>query len=173
MNTFQKIILAGGAGFIGSACVRLAVQNGYTVTVIDKLTYAGDLAHLKNVMNRITFHPCDIRDHPDLDAVLGEVRPDAVLNFAAETHVDRSILLRLLGKSDTLSRFVADRPSHDFCYMCEYLRLPQIEWQTEIPLEDGLITPIDWVQSHFTWMQQKTHDLAAYWQQIYNTKDDS
>jgi dTDP-glucose 4,6-dehydratase len=92
-----RILVAGGAGFIGSHYVRTLVAGVYSgfgdaqVTVLDKLTYAGNLANLEPVMAdpRLTFVRGDICD----GALLADVVPghDAVLNFAAESHVDRSI----------------------------------------------------------------------------------
>lgn len=91
-----RILVTGGAGFIGSHYVRTLVSGAYPawpgaeVTVLDKLTYAGHLANLDPVADRIRFVRGDICD-PDL---LGEVVPghDVVVNFAAESHVDRSII---------------------------------------------------------------------------------
>ncbi|MEW5894781.1 MAG: dTDP-glucose 4,6-dehydratase [Candidatus Omnitrophota bacterium] len=87
-----NILVTGGAGFIGSAFVRLAVSSGFKVTVADKLTYAGDSARLESVSNRIVFHNADITDRSKTDAILRKTKPDAIIHFAAETHVDRSIL---------------------------------------------------------------------------------
>jgi dTDP-glucose 4,6-dehydratase len=93
----MRILVTGGAGFIGSHYVRTMLAGGYPgfeqaeVTVLDKLTYAGNLANLDPVTGhpRLRFVHGDICD----PALLGAVLPghDAVLNFAAETHVDRSI----------------------------------------------------------------------------------
>jgi dTDP-glucose 4,6-dehydratase len=93
----MRIMVTGGAGFIGSHYVRTLLTGGYPgledaqVTVLDKLTYAGNLANLAPVADspRLTFTRGDICDA----RLLSEVLPghDAVLNFAAETHVDRSI----------------------------------------------------------------------------------
>jgi dTDP-glucose 4,6-dehydratase len=93
----MRILIAGGAGFIGSHYVRTLLTGGYPgfedveVTVLDKLTYAGNLANLKPVSRspRFRFVPGDICD----PSLLGSLLPghDAVVNFAAETHVDRSI----------------------------------------------------------------------------------
>ncbi len=95
----MRILVTGAAGFIGSHYVRTLLGGGYedlhpgsavaSVTVYDKLTYAGNLANLAPVEGRFTFVQGDICD-ADL---LGEVVPghDVVVNFAAETHVDRSI----------------------------------------------------------------------------------
>ncbi|MFD0656415.1 dTDP-glucose 4,6-dehydratase [Thermocatellispora tengchongensis] len=85
----KKVLVTGGAGFIGSAFVRDLVGDGAEVTVLDKLTYAGNLANLDSVAGRYTFVRGDICD----DWLLAQVVPghDLVVNFAAESHVDRSI----------------------------------------------------------------------------------
>jgi dTDP-glucose 4,6-dehydratase len=91
----MRILVTGGAGFIGSHYVRTLLTGGYegfqdaAVTVLDKLTYAGNLANLDPVAGRFTFVHGDICDAE----LLARVVPghDAVVNFAAETHVDRSI----------------------------------------------------------------------------------
>lgn len=88
----MKIAVTGGAGFIGSAFVRLAVKSNYEVCIIDKLTYAGDLARLKEVKKQVKFYKADITDKKKVEAVLKKELPDVLVNFAAETHVDRSIV---------------------------------------------------------------------------------
>jgi len=93
-----RLLVTGGAGFIGSAYVRavLARGDGTRVTVLDKLTYAGNEANLEPVLDdpgqaaRLRFVRGDIADPVTVGELVGEA--DAVLNFAAETHVDRSIL---------------------------------------------------------------------------------
>jgi dTDP-glucose 4,6-dehydratase len=90
-----RLLVTGGAGFIGSHYVRSALQGEYgeppSVTVLDKLTYAGNLANLASVADdsRFSFVQGDICDSRLLDELLPG--HDAVVNFAAETHVDRSI----------------------------------------------------------------------------------
>ncbi len=88
-------LLTGGAGFIGSNLVRLllAEHPGDRLVVVDKLTYAGSLTTLDAVLDhpRLRFVQADIADASAMEAVFAEERPDAVLNLAAESHVDRSI----------------------------------------------------------------------------------
>src|SRR5947209_4652966 len=91
----MKIIVTGGAGFIGSCFVRLAAQNpGLDIVNIDKLTYAGNLENLATLANhpRYRFIKADLCDAAGLRRIFEETRPDAVIHFAAESHVDRSIL---------------------------------------------------------------------------------
>ena len=93
----MRLLVTGGAGFIGSHFVRTVLQEGYPglegaeVTVLDKLTYAGNLANLAPVegLDRFRFVKGDIVSAEDLDAAL--TGHDAIINFAAESHVDRSI----------------------------------------------------------------------------------
>lgn len=90
----MKYVVTGGAGFIGSAlCHALMAKPDVHVTVIDKLTYAGNLASLTALQGdqRFRFVQTDICDGPAVRSVLEEAAPDAVFHLAAETHVDRSI----------------------------------------------------------------------------------
>ncbi|MEK7516887.1 MAG: GDP-mannose 4,6-dehydratase, partial [Patescibacteria group bacterium] len=90
----MKILVTGGAGFIGSNFIRhiLTTERDVSVVNFDKLTYAGNLENLRDVENdsRYTFVKGDIADAAAVDAVMKGV--DAVVNYAAETHVDRSIM---------------------------------------------------------------------------------
>ena len=90
----QKIVITGGAGFIGSAVVRHIIENTQdSVVNVDKLTYAGNLESLESVENnpRYAFEYVDICDAKALARVFEQHQPDAVMHLAAESHVDRSI----------------------------------------------------------------------------------
>jgi dTDP-glucose 4,6-dehydratase len=90
----MKIVVTGGAGFIGSALVRhLIGKTSHDVLVIDKLTYAGNLASLASVKEspRYQFSRSDICDHSAVSQIFSTFGPDAIMHLAAESHVDRSI----------------------------------------------------------------------------------
>jgi dTDP-glucose 4,6-dehydratase len=87
----KKLLVTGGAGFIGSEFVRQGVRRGYGITVFDKLSYAGDLERLTEVDGKITFLRGDIADREVVDAAVRAEEPDAIVHWAAESHVDRSI----------------------------------------------------------------------------------
>jgi dTDP-glucose 4,6-dehydratase len=89
----MKILITGGAGFIGSAVVRLAVARGHQVVNVDALTYAACLDNVADVAGSplYSFEHADIRDSAALDRIFSSHFPDAVMHMAAESHVDRSI----------------------------------------------------------------------------------
>lgn len=88
-----KILITGGAGFIGSAFVREIMKDkAYKIVVVDKLTYAGDLKRLGTANKKYVFYRADICDKKRIDSIFEREAPDAVVNLAAATHVDRSIL---------------------------------------------------------------------------------
>src|SRR5205085_1107961 len=93
----MKFLVTGGAGFIGSAFIRLLLndeQHRHAVVNLDKLTYAGNLENLAPVADsaRYRFVHGDICDAALVNSLVAEEKPDVIVNFAAESHVDRSIL---------------------------------------------------------------------------------
>ena len=89
----MKILITGGAGFIGSAVVRLAVSRGHEVINLDAMTYAACAENVASVHNAkgYVFEKADIRDRDALDTIFAKHKPDWVMHLAAESHVDRSI----------------------------------------------------------------------------------
>lgn len=90
----MKILVTGGAGFIGSAvCRYLVEETGHAVVNVDKLTYAANLSSLDTIKDheRYAFEQADIADHEAMDRIFLTHQPDAVMHLAAESHVDRSI----------------------------------------------------------------------------------
>ena len=89
----MRILVTGGAGFIGSAVARIAIADGHDVMVVDKLTYAGNLSTLKTVASNphFEFLQADICDDDAIAGAMATFEPDAVMHLAAESHVDRSI----------------------------------------------------------------------------------
>ena len=88
-----RLLVSGGAGFIGSAVVRKAIKQDYAVINVDALTYAANKANLSSVAGHENyfFEQIDIRDREKLANVFAKYQPDAVMHLAAESHVDRSI----------------------------------------------------------------------------------
>jgi len=114
----DTILVTGGAGFIGSNFVRFALtRTGARVVVVDKLTYAGNLLNLEGVLDdpRLAFVRADIGDRTLIDDALREHAPAAVVNLAAETHVDRSIdNPRPFVDTNLVGTFELLRAVHDF-----------------------------------------------------------
>ena len=89
----MRILITGGAGFIGSAVARLAVTRGHHVINLDALTYAASLESVASIADnpKYSFVKMDVRDNKNLGAIFSDYKPDAVMHLAAESHVDRSI----------------------------------------------------------------------------------
>ena len=90
----MRILVTGGAGFIGSALIRHLIKNtGHEVLNLDKLTYAGNLESLQSIATdtRYEFVQADIVDQAAVSAIIARFEPQAIMHLAAESHVDRSI----------------------------------------------------------------------------------
>ncbi len=89
----MKILITGGAGFIGGNFTHYIIKKhpDYEVVVVDKLTYAGNLETLDSIIDKITFYKADIADRTAIYEIFEKEKPDVLVNFAAESHVDRSI----------------------------------------------------------------------------------
>ena len=89
----MKILVTGGAGFIGSALIRAAIAKGHSIVNVDALTYAASLESLASIADSpdYVFEHVDIRNSNDLKHVFDRHQPEAVMHLAAESHVDRSI----------------------------------------------------------------------------------
>jgi dTDP-glucose 4,6-dehydratase len=117
----MKLLVTGGAGFIGSAVVRHAIAEGHEVVNLDKLTYAASLSNLTSVCDLPTYmlERVDICDRAALDRVFATHRPDIVMHLAAESHVDRSI--------DSPGAFIQTNVTGTFTL----LEAARVYWQNE------------------------------------------
>ena len=87
-----KWLVTGGAGFLGSEFVRQCAENGDQLAVMDKLTYAGDRHRLDEVKSFTVFYHADICQRGELRKIIRHCQPEGIIHFAAETHVDRSLI---------------------------------------------------------------------------------
>ena len=81
----SKILVTGGAGFIGSEFVRQGIKKGHKIVIVDKLTYAGDLKRLKEVKGKYIFYKVDICNRKKIEEILKKEKPEVIVNFAAES----------------------------------------------------------------------------------------
>lgn len=87
----RKILIAGGAGFIGSTFAKKIIKRGYNAVMVDKLNYAADLKRLDDVKARFEFYKADICNKSKVEEIIKKEKIKYIVNFSAETHVDRSI----------------------------------------------------------------------------------
>lgn len=112
----RSLLVTGGAGFIGSQFVRVALEQGYDVINLDALTYAGHLANVEDIKNPgHRFVKGDIRDTSLVTQLLNEFRPTGIIHFAAESHVDNSILgPQVFLETNVMGTFSLLQASRDF-----------------------------------------------------------
>ena len=147
----RRVLVTGGAGFIGSAVCRLLAAKRYHVVCVDKLTYAGNRASLRDVDGKPNFRfvEADIADAATLLAVLREEKIDGVMHLAAETHVDRSIdspaafvetnvvgTVRLLDAALEYWRGLPDEPRRHF----RFHHISTDEVFGDLPFDSGVFT---------------------------------
>lgn len=143
----MKIIVTGGAGFIGSAVIRHLIKNTeHSVVCLDKLTYAGNLETLKEVSgnDRYAFEQADICDRNAVEAIFKKHQPDAIMHLAAESHVDRSIdgpaefiqtnLVGTFTLLDVSRNYAKDKPNFRFHH------ISTDEVYGDLPLDNSLFT---------------------------------
>ncbi|MBQ2592188.1 MAG: dTDP-glucose 4,6-dehydratase [Candidatus Riflebacteria bacterium] len=143
----MKIIVTGGAGFIGSAVIRHLIKNTeHSVVCLDKLTYAGNLETLKEVSDsdRYAFEQADICDRNAVEAIFKKHQPDAIMHLAAESHVDRSIdgpaefiqtnLVGTFTLLDVSRNYAKDKPDFRFHH------ISTDEVYGDLPLDNSLFT---------------------------------
>ena len=172
----MKIIVTGGAGFIGSAVIRHLIKNtDHSVICLDKLTYAGNLASLKDVENsdRYFFEKADICDREAVEAIFKKHQPDGIMHLAAESHVDRSIdgplafiNTNVIGTYTLLdvSRFYA-KEHPDF----RFHHISTDEVYGDLPLDGGMFTeetPYD-PSSPYSASKASSDHLVRAWHRTY------
>jgi len=88
----MKILITGGAGFMGSFVVKSLLKEHFDIIVIDNLEYSGDIKRLEDVLDKIEFRKLDLKNFEELKKFLNDIKPNIVIHLASLTHVDRSIL---------------------------------------------------------------------------------
>lgn len=175
----MKIIVTGGAGFIGSAVIRHLIKNtDHQVLNLDKLTYAGNLASLKEVesSDRYRFLHADICDRNAVDQAFASFKPDAIMHLAAESHVDRSIdgpaafiQTNIIGTYTLLEAarsYAKDHPDFRFHH------ISTDEVYGDLELDDSLFTeetPYD-PSSPYSASKASSDHLVRSWQRTFGLK---
>jgi dTDP-D-glucose 4,6-dehydratase len=176
----KKILVTGGAGFIGSAvCRYLVKEKQCSVLNLDKLTYAGVPASLQEIEESplYRFAKADVCDKQAVSALFADFQPDAVMHLAAESHVDRSIdgpaefietnvvgtyttictvldelKPRASGSYKDLITFVTDRPGHDMRYAIDATKLEaELGWKAQENFDTGIRRTIQWYLDNAWW----------------------
>lgn len=176
----MKILITGGAGFIGSAVVRLAVSRGYNIVNVDSLTYAGNLANLSLVEGapNYCFEEQDITDRDAMRRLFVTHTPDAVMHLAAESHVDRSIdepstfiTTNILGTYNMLecSREYWDSPSSPNAFRFHHVSTDEVYGSLSLHQDDKFSeeTPYN-PRSPYSASKASSDHLVRAWGETYN-----
>ena len=176
----MKILITGGAGFIGSAVVRLAVSRGYNIVNVDSLTYAGNLANLALVESapNYCFEEQDITDRDAMRRLFSIHTPDAVMHLAAESHVDRSIdepstfiTTNILGTYNMLecSREYWDSPSSPCTFRFHHVSTDEVYGSLSLHQDDKFSeeTPYN-PRSPYSASKASSDHLVRAWGETYN-----
>jgi len=176
----MKILITGGAGFIGSAVVRLAVSRGYNIVNVDSLTYAGNLANLALVESapNYCFEEQDITDRDAMRRLFSIHTPDAVMHLAAESHVDRSIdepstfiTTNILGTYNMLecSREYWDSPSSPSTFRFHHVSTDEVYGSLSLHQDDKFSeeTPYN-PRSPYSASKASSDHLVRAWGETYN-----
>ena len=197
----MNIIVTGGAGFIGSNFVfhMLKKYPDYRIICLDKLTYAGNLSTLAPVMDNPNFRfvKADICDREAVDKLFEEEHPDIVVNFAAESHVDRSIedpgiflQTNIIGTSvlmdacrkygiqryhqvstdEVYGDLPLDRP--DMRYAIDPTKIHnELGWLPETKFEDGIKKTIQWYLDNREWWETIiSGEYQSYYEKMYSNR---
>lgn len=199
----MKILVTGGAGFIGSNFVYYELDNypNDEVICLDKLTYAGNLETLEIAMKnpKFKFVKGDIADRAFVDELFASEKPDVVVNFAAESHVDRSIenpeiflQTNVIGTSvlmdacrkygniryhqvstdEVYGDLPLDRPGHDRRYAIDPTKIhDELGWFPATKFDDGIKKTIDWYLTHKSWWEKIiSGEYKDYYFRMYNNR---
>lgn len=144
-----RILITGGAGFIGSNFAKYVVQNALAddVMIIDKLTYAGSVANISEIFKEVSFVAGDICS-PEVNQLLAMFKPDVIFNFAAETHVDNSIAdsgvfmrSNILGVKNLLDALIVSCPNARFVQISTDEVYGQLKAGDDAFVETDILSP--------------------------------
>jgi len=134
----MRVIVTGGCGFMGSDFVRKIAGRGFDVVVVDKLTYAGDKNRLKDIEGRYRLYINDITDFDNLKEIFKDEKPEYVVHYAAETHVDRSIIYPdAFVKTNVIGTFNLLKLSLDY-NIKKFIHISTDEVYGELPRDKGI-----------------------------------
>ncbi len=129
----MKVLITGGAGFMGSSLVR-RLANEVEVAVVDKLTYSGDIRRIASVIDKVKFYQVDICQMEALQEIFEDFKPAIIVHYAAETHVDRSIINpQTFIKTNVLGTFNLLELSRKYGGIVSFIHISTDEVYGELP----------------------------------------